>query len=299
MLHRRRCTWCRSDGWTASPDTVTIVVKSDLGRAEIAKFFDFIRARGAPYTVRRRPMCDANLTRQPFSTVRTGRQNSVGTGDTKHCTRVSQCGCVKTIKRLTRIEVRVTFYPSAKPLFCLTFRPPIAIRPAQALPGLGGVFLFEKGFSAMKALMKTTKSVKPAEVEKKWHLIDAEGLVVGRLADDHRQHPARQAQAELHPARRLRRPCRRDQRRQGPLHRPQAEAEDLLQAHRLCRRPEGSHRRQGARGPLPRARAGKGRRAHDPARAAGPRSDARPAPLQRDRASRMPARTRRRSTSRR
>ena len=34
----------------------------------------------------------------------------------------------------------------------------------------------------MKALMKTTKSVKPAEVTKKWHLIDAEGLVVGRLA---------------------------------------------------------------------------------------------------------------------
>jgi len=34
----------------------------------------------------------------------------------------------------------------------------------------------------MKALMKTTKSVKPAEVEKKWLLIDAEGLVVGRAA---------------------------------------------------------------------------------------------------------------------
>ena len=34
----------------------------------------------------------------------------------------------------------------------------------------------------MKALMKTTKSAKPAEVEKKWHLIDAEGLVVGRAA---------------------------------------------------------------------------------------------------------------------
>ena len=34
----------------------------------------------------------------------------------------------------------------------------------------------------MKALMKTTKSAKPHEVEKKWHLIDAEGLVVGRLA---------------------------------------------------------------------------------------------------------------------
>ena len=34
----------------------------------------------------------------------------------------------------------------------------------------------------MKALSKTTRSIKPAEVEKKWILIDAEGLVVGRLA---------------------------------------------------------------------------------------------------------------------
>ena len=34
----------------------------------------------------------------------------------------------------------------------------------------------------MKALLKTTKSVKPADVEKKWHIIDADGLVVGRLA---------------------------------------------------------------------------------------------------------------------
>ncbi|PTQ11502.1 50S ribosomal protein L13 [Sphingomonas oleivorans] len=34
----------------------------------------------------------------------------------------------------------------------------------------------------MKALMKTTKSATPATVEKKWHLIDAEGLVVGRVA---------------------------------------------------------------------------------------------------------------------
>ncbi len=30
--------------------------------------------------------------------------------------------------------------------------------------------------------MKTTKAAKPAEVEKKWHLIDADGLVVGRMA---------------------------------------------------------------------------------------------------------------------
>ncbi len=35
---------------------------------------------------------------------------------------------------------------------------------------------------AMKALSRQTRSIKPAEVEKKWHVIDAEGLVVGRLA---------------------------------------------------------------------------------------------------------------------
>jgi len=34
----------------------------------------------------------------------------------------------------------------------------------------------------MKALTKITRSIKPAEVEKKWHIVDAEGLVVGRLA---------------------------------------------------------------------------------------------------------------------
>jgi len=34
----------------------------------------------------------------------------------------------------------------------------------------------------MKALSKTTRSIKPTEVDKKWHLVDAEGMVVGRLA---------------------------------------------------------------------------------------------------------------------
>ena len=34
----------------------------------------------------------------------------------------------------------------------------------------------------MKALTKATRSIKPAEVEKNWHIVDAEGLVVGRLA---------------------------------------------------------------------------------------------------------------------
>ena len=36
--------------------------------------------------------------------------------------------------------------------------------------------------SARSALTRTTRSIKPAEVEKNWHVIDAEGLVVGRLA---------------------------------------------------------------------------------------------------------------------
>ena len=30
--------------------------------------------------------------------------------------------------------------------------------------------------------MKTTKPAKPHEVEKKWHIVDADGLVVGRAA---------------------------------------------------------------------------------------------------------------------
>ncbi|WP_109354308.1 50S ribosomal protein L13 [Sphingorhabdus sp. EL138] len=34
----------------------------------------------------------------------------------------------------------------------------------------------------MKGITKQTQSVKPADVEKKWHIIDAENLVVGRVA---------------------------------------------------------------------------------------------------------------------
>ena len=43
-----------------------------------------------------------------------------------------------------------------------------------------------------------TFSAKPAEVEKKWVMIDADGLVVGRLASIIAASAARQAQAELH-----------------------------------------------------------------------------------------------------
>jgi large subunit ribosomal protein L13 len=55
--------------------------------------------------------------------------------------------------------------------------------PADRAAGNGGALAFQRKVKGpMKALMKTTKSVKPAEVEKKWHLVDAEGLVVGRAA---------------------------------------------------------------------------------------------------------------------
>jgi len=53
--------------------------------------------------------------------------------------------------------------------------------PAIARLALGRVAHFKRS-GPMKALMKTTRSIKPREVEKKWHLIDADGLVVGRLA---------------------------------------------------------------------------------------------------------------------
>ena len=48
-----------------------------------------------------------------------------------------------------------------------------------------------------------TYSAKPADVEKKWVMIDATGLVVGRLASIVAHAAARQAQADLHAACRL------------------------------------------------------------------------------------------------
>jgi large subunit ribosomal protein L13 len=54
--------------------------------------------------------------------------------------------------------------------------PPDAKRPDRRILALSGL-LFGPGRTAMK-----TYSAKAADVEKKWVLIDAEGLVVGRLA---------------------------------------------------------------------------------------------------------------------
>ncbi len=45
-----------------------------------------------------------------------------------------------------------------------------------------------------------TFSQKPAEVDKKWVIIDATDIVVGRLATIVAKPPARQAQSHLYPA---------------------------------------------------------------------------------------------------
>ncbi len=122
----------------------------------------------------------------------------------------------------------------------------------------------------MKALSKTTRSIKPAEVEKNWHLIDADGLVVGRLAviianilrGKHKPSFTPHVDCGDHVvvinADKVRFTGNKLQR------------QELLQAHRLRRRHQGNEPGQGARRPLPRARARKGRRTDDPARPARP-----------------------------
>jgi large subunit ribosomal protein L13 len=64
-------------------------------------------------------------------------------------------------------------------------------------------------------------------------VIDAQGLVVGRLASVVAMRLRGKHKAELHAPRRLRRQRHRHQRRQGGVHRPQARAEGVLPSHRL------------------------------------------------------------------
>ena len=142
-----------------------------------------------------------------------------------------------------------------------------------------------------------TYSAKPAEVEKKWVLIDAENLVVGRLATIVATMPPRQEQADLHAACRHGRQRRRHQRREGGADRPQARSEALLLAHRLSRRHQGPRRAQGDRGPLPRAHRREGGGAHAAARTARPPAAEEPRGLCRPRASACGAAAGRRSTS--
>ena len=113
-----------------------------------------------------------------------------------------------------------------------------------------------------------TYSAKPAEVDKKWVMIDADGLVVGRLASIVAMRLRGKHKPTLHAACRLRRQRHRHQRRQGGADRPQGRAEGLLPAHRLYRRHQGTHGEVDPDGPLSRAHRREGGRAHAAARPA-------------------------------
>src|SRR6201996_2554734 len=54
---------------------------------------------------------------------------------------------------------------------------PLSTAPRSPSRPRGGAFVTEH-----RPMMKTTASLKPADVEKKWIVIDAENAVVGRLA---------------------------------------------------------------------------------------------------------------------
>ena len=108
------------------------------------------------------------------------------------------------------------------------------------------------------------------------------GARPARLA--HRDAAARQAQAVLHAAYGLRRPCRRRQCREGAADRQQARRRHLLLAYRLSRRHQGPQQGRDPRRQAPRAGDREGGRAHGAARPARPAGDAQPAGLCRARA---------------
>ena len=142
-------------------------------------------------------------------------------------------------------------------LVLLVFQVDRAIRPHSTIARGFDLSSAASHSPANGAPLMRTYVAKAGEVEKKWILIDADGLVVGRLADAHRHPPPRQAQADLHAARRLRRQRRRHQCREGRVHRQEAHRQDLLPPHRPSGRHQGARRRQDPRGQVPRARAAK------------------------------------------
>ena len=79
---------------------------------------------------------------------------------------------------------------------------------------------------------------RPARSPRKWYVVDAEGLVLGRLVHRGRPHPARQAQADLRAAHGHGRPRHHRQRREGRAHLQQGRAEARLPPLRLPGRPQ-------------------------------------------------------------
>ena len=74
-------------------------------------------------------------------------------------------------------------------------------------------------YGPIETMLKTTQSLKPAEVKKDWVLIDADGVVLGRLAVIIANRLRGKHKPRFHPARRLRRQRHRRQCRQGEDHR--------------------------------------------------------------------------------
>jgi hypothetical protein len=118
-----------------------------------------------------------------------------------------------------------------------------------------------------------------SEIEKKWILIDAEGLVVGRLASI----IAMRLRGKHKPTYTPHMDCGDNviviNAAKVVLTGAEAEEEDLLPPHRLYRWDQGTHRRRHHGRQVPGAHAGKGGGAHGAARSAGPPPDVQPARL--------------------
>ena len=95
---------------------------------------------------------------------------------------------------------------------------------------------------------------------RKWHVIDAEGQVLGRVATLAARLLQGKHKAVYTPLHRHRRSRRRRQRRRGEADRPQGRPEDLSPPQRLRRRPARRARGRGAQAPAGAARGRSGAR---------------------------------------
>ena len=108
----------------------------------------------------------------------------------------------------------------------------------------GRVGLRPRGFCTMKTYVAT-----PADRQRDWYVVDAEGKTLGRLATQIADALRGKRKPEYTPARRHRRLHRRRQRGEDPRHRRQAGAEDLLAPQRLPGRDQVADAGRDARAP--------------------------------------------------
>ena len=108
----------------------------------------------------------------------------------------------------------------------------------------------ERGIRRMSTFMANAQH---AAENSRWHVIDADGQVLGRIATAAARLLQGKHKADLHAVHRHRRSRRRRQRGEGEADRPQGRPEDLSPAPRLRRRPA---RRARARSCAQRTRSG-------------------------------------------